>query len=169
MSQDGVTRLAELWSRLGIAPACVEHPPVHTVEEARPHWQGLDGAHTKNLFLKDNRGGAFYLVTLGAETRVDLKTLAGQIGAKKLSFASADALMQVLGTAPGAVSPLSLVNDTEHRSTFVIERALTEAPRLTCHPLRNTATVALSWDELSAFLAALGVEPRIIEPELAGT
>ncbi len=164
MTVDGQERLAELFARLGMDPVAVEHPPVHTVEEARPHWRSLDGAHTKNFFLKDNRG-AFHLVTLGAETRVDLKRLAPMIGAKKLSFASAEALMELLGTAPGSVGPLSLVNDTGHQVAFAIERALTEAPRLTCHPLRNTATVALTWRDLSAMLQALGIEPRILDLE----
>lgn len=164
MIEDGQERLAALFARLGIAPAAVEHPPVHTVEEARPHWRSLEGAHTKNFFLKDNRG-AFHLVTVGAETRIDLKRLAPMIGAKKLSFASAEALMELLGTAPGSVSPLSLVNDTGHRVAFAIERALTEAPRLTCHPLRNTATVSLTWRELSAILEVLGTEPRTLDLE----
>ena len=163
MIEGGAEHLAKLWATLGIAPVTVEHPPVHTVEEARPHWHALEGAHTKNFFLKDNRGGAFYLVTVGAETRVDLKSLAPLIGARRLSFAGPDALAEVLGVEPGAVSPLGLVNDADRRATFVIERTLTEAARLTCHPLRNTATVALSWRELSTMLAALGVDPLIVD------
>ena len=163
MAVDGEQHLAELFGRLGINPVKVDHPPVHTVEEAQPYWQELEGEHTKNFFLKDNRGGAFHLVTLRAGTRIDLKALAPLIGAKKLSFASTDALHEVLGTAPGAVSPLSLVNDKERQVRFAIERALTEAARLTCHPLRNTATVSLTWTELSAVLKTLGVEPLILD------
>ncbi len=134
MDQDDVAVTA-LFQRLGLAPDRVEHPPVHTVEEARPHWSALAGAHTKNLFLKDK--DALFLVTLGAETRVDMKALAPLLGTKRLSFASADRLMQHLGTAPGAVSPLSLVKDEARAVRFAIERALWEAPRVTCHSLRN--------------------------------
>jgi Ala-tRNA(Pro) deacylase len=159
----GEARLAELFASLGLSPQRVDHPPVHTVEEAREHWRDLPGAHTKNFFLKDNKGGALHLVTLGAETRIDMKALAPLLGAKKLSFAGADLLDEVLGTKPGAVSPLSLVNDKDHRVVFAVERALTEAPRLTCHPLRNTATVSLPWSDLARQLDAIGVVPRIFD------
>lgn len=162
MTRTGNARLDALFERLGIAPEIVEHPPVHTVEDALPHWQGLAGEHTKNLFLKDNKGGALHLVTLRAGTRVDMKTLAALIGAKKLSFASADLLREALGTEPGAVSPLSLVDDENRRVSFAIERALTEAPRLTCHPGRNTATVSLAWPDLRRLLDALGVVPQVL-------
>ena len=69
----------------------------------------------------------------------------------------------MLGILPGSVSPLCLVNDAEHRVGFAIDRALTEAPRLTCHPLRNTATVSLAWSELSRLFAAIGVTPRVLD------
>lgn len=160
MDQDDVAVTA-LFQRLGLVPDRVEHPPVHTVEEARPHWSTLAGAHTKNLFLKDK--DALFLVTLGAETRVDMKALAPLLGTKRLSFASADRLMQHLGTAPGAVSPLSLVKDEARAVRFAIERALWEAPRVTCHPLRNTATVSLTAAALRAILADLGVEPILLD------
>lgn len=161
--QTGETRLADLFASLGLAPPRVTHPPVHTVEEALPHWADLPGEHTKNVFLKDNKGGALHLVTVRAATRIDMKALAPLIGAKKLSFASADLLREALGVAAGSVSPLCLVNDTAHRVAVAIERALTEAPFLTCHPLRNTATVSLSWNDLRRLFAAIGVEARIID------
>ncbi len=164
MNRNGQDGLAALLAELDIRPMAIEHPPVHTVEEALEHWRGLEGSHTKNLFLKDNKGGAYHLVTLGKDTRIDMKTLAPLIGAKKLSFASADALMEVLGTAPGAVSPLSLVNDVEHRVSFAIERALVEAPRITCHPLRNTATLSLATLDLMRLLERLGVAVAVLDP-----
>ncbi len=160
MEQDDAAVTA-LFRRLGLAPDRVEHPPVHTVEEARPHWGALAGAHTKNLFVKDK--DALFLVTLGAETRVDMKALAPLLGTKRLSFASADRLMQHLGTAPGAVSLLSLVKDEARAVRFAIERALWEAPRVTCHPLRNTATVSLTAAALRAILGELRVEPVLLD------
>ena len=154
--------VAGLFARLGLAPARVEHPPVHTVEEARPHWAALPGAQTKNLFLKD--GPRLFLVTLGAETRVDMKALAPKLGAKRLSFASPDRLMEHLGTLPGAVGFLSLVKDGARAVRFALERSLWEAERVTSHPLRNTATVSLTQAEFRAVLADLGVEPLLIDP-----
>ena len=150
-----------LFARLGLAPARVEHPPVATVEEARPHWAALPGEHTKNLVLKD--GPRLFLVTLGAETRADMKALAPLLGAKRLSFASPERLMEHLGTKPGAVGLLSLVKDGARAVRFAIERRLWEAERVTSHPLRNTATVSLTRAELRAVLGDLGVEPVLLD------
>ena len=163
MSIRGEDRLTDLFGQLGIMPPSAEHPAVYTVEEAAAHPHGLDGEETKNFFLKDAKGGALHLVTVRAGIRVDLKALAPLIGAKRLSFASPELLGEVLGVLPGSVSPLCLVNDADHRVAFAIDRALTEAPRLTCHPLRNTATVSLSWGELSRLLAEIGVAPSIVD------
>ncbi len=160
MAEDDAAVTA-LFARLDLKPERVEHPPVHTVEEALPHWEGLDGAPTKNLFLKD--GPRLFLVTLRAESRVDMKALAPKLGAKRLSFASPERLMQHLGTAPGAVGFLSLVKDEARAVRFAIERALWEAPRVTSHPLRNTATVSLTRGEFRAVLAHLGVEPILLD------
>lgn len=153
--------IAALFGRLGIVPRRVEHPPVHTVEDALPHWAGLPGEHTKNLFLKD--GKLLYLVTLRADTRADMKALAPLLGAKRLSFASPERLMEHLGTPPGAVGFLSLVKDGAGAVRFAVERALWDAERITAHPLRNTATVSLTGAEFRAVLADLGVEPILLD------
>ena len=153
--------ISALFGRLGLSPPRIEHPPVHTVEEARPHWASLPGAHTKNLFLKD--GPRLFLVTLGAETRADMKALAPMLGAKRLSFASPERLMEHLGTEPGSLGFLSLVKDRARAVSFAVERGLWEAERVTAHPLRNTATVSLTRAEFRAVLADLGVEATVLD------
>ncbi|MGI4764012.1 MAG: prolyl-tRNA synthetase associated domain-containing protein [Janthinobacterium lividum] len=153
--------ITALFGRLGLDPERVEHPPVHTVEEALPHWVGLPGEPTKNLFLKD--GKLLFLVTLRAETRADMKALAPLLGAKRLSFASPERLMEHLGTSPGAVGFLSLVKDEARAVHFAVERALWDAPRITAHPLRNTATVSLTQDQFRAVLADLGITPILLD------
>ena len=159
MSHPGRDALEAVFARLGIRPRSIEHPPVHTVEDARPHWAALDGEHTKNLFLKDARGN-LWLVVLPAERRADLKALAEQLGAKKFSFASAALLEEVLGVQQGSISPLALVNDTEHRVRLVVDAGLLAAPAITFHPLTNTATVALSAEDFRRFLADTGHAPQ---------
>ena len=92
---DNEARLyAELEAR-GIAFRVVEHHAVFTVDESRELNASLPGAHTKNLFLKDN-GGQFWLVTVPGEIRVDLKSLPAAIGSKRLSFAKAEDLLMDL-------------------------------------------------------------------------
>jgi len=159
---EGRARLAARFAELGIAVDEVEHPPVFTVEEAAAHPHGLAGADTKNLLLRDAKGGLF-LVTLRADRRVDLKALPALVGARRFSFASAETLLDALGVTPGAVTPLALVNDAAHRVTFALDRALAEAERIICHPLVNTASVSIATADLLRLLEALGIAPRIID------
>lgn len=154
--------LADLFARLGITPVSIEHPPVHTVEEALPYWSALEGVHTKNLMLKGAKGG-LWLVCVPTDRRVDLKALAAHVGAKKFSFASAETLDQALGVAQGSVSPLALINDAAGAVTLVLAADMLQQPRITFHPLTNTATVSLTSGELLAVLDALNHQPEIVD------
>ena len=140
----------------------VLHPPVFTVEDVAQTPHGLPGLDTKNLFLKDAKGQMF-LVTLRADRRADLKALPALIGSRRLSFGSAETLLDALGVLPGSVTPLAMLNDTTHRVSFSLDRALAEAPHIVCHPLVNTASVSLRTPDLLRLLAAVGVAVRVVD------
>ena len=146
----------------------VEHAPVFTVDEARSLRGAVPGLHTKNLFLKDKKGTLF-LVTVPEDAALDLKSLHGALGAKgRVSFASGERLIEVLGVQPGSVTPLALVNDDARRVTFVLHQAFRDAASVSVHPLRNTATMTLKTADFFAFLRHIGREPDIRDlPELA--
>jgi Ala-tRNA(Pro) deacylase len=154
--------LANLFAGLGITPVSIEHPPVHTVEEALPYWSALEGVHTKNLMLKGAKGG-LWLVCVPTDRRVDLKALAAHVGAKKFSFASAETLDQALGVAQGSVSPLALINDAAGAVTLVLAADMLRQDRITFHPLTNTATVSLTSSEFLAVLGAIEHKPEIVD------
>jgi len=162
VTHPGRPRLDALLAELGIAVREATHPPVFTVEEAAAHPHDLPGLDTKNLLLRDAKGELF-LVTMRADRRADLKALPGLLGSRRLSFASAETLWAALGVTPGAVTPLALVNDVEHRVSFALDRALAEAEHIACHPLVNTATVSLPTADFFRLLAALGVAVRVID------
>ncbi len=140
---------------LGLEWHLHEHEAVFTVEESEHLHQTIPGAHTKNLFLKD-AGGAFWLITVRHDLRVDLKALAAVRGAKKFSFGKAEDMAALLGVTPGAVTPLAAINDDEGRVQVVLDAALAGHDRVNVHPLRNTATVGLSGPGLCAALAHWG-------------
>jgi Ala-tRNA(Pro) deacylase len=146
----------------GITALTVEHAPLLTVEDAKTHRGLTEGAHTKNLFLKD-RKDALFLVVLQEDAAVDLKTLHKTIGASgKLSFGSADLLLEVLGVIPGAVSPFSAINDTERRVAIALDEALLQSGKLNHHPLVNTKTTTIGRDDLLTFLQKIDHEPKIL-------
>jgi Ala-tRNA(Pro) deacylase len=158
VTPDGLfARLAEL----GIAVRTVTHPAVFTVEEARRYRGDLPGTHTKSLFLRDKKG-AMWLVVCREDRAVDLKDLAGRIGAKHLSFGSPERLMRYLGVVPGAVSPFAVINDAARAVQVVLDREVLALDPLNLHPLDNTMTTAVAAADLLRFLEAEGHPPHIV-------
>jgi len=155
-------QLYDLFEKLGIAYTRHEHPPVYTVEEAKQYWQGIEGAHAKNLFLRNNKGNRHYLVVLEESKTADLAGLSMQLAAGKLSFASERRLMDHLGLETGAVSPFGLINDQSKTVTVVIDRDLTREALVNFHPNVNTATVTLAYNDFNKFLSHCGNEIVII-------
>ena len=151
--------LADL-AALAIPFAAHEHAAVFTVDESRRIDADIPGAHTKNLFLKD-AGGAFWLVTVPAEARVDLKALSGAIGCKRVSFGKPDAMDRLLGIAPGSVTPLAMINAAPDSVTVVLDQALAAAARINVHPLRNTGTLGLAGADVLRLLDHWGHEPLV--------
>lgn len=140
----------------------VDHPPLYTVEDAKMLRGALDGAHTKNLFLKDKKGQLF-LVVIEADASVDLKAIPQIIGAHgRVSFGSPGLLLELLGVVPGGVSPFGAINDVGRRVTIVLDAALLHSEKLNHHPLVNTKTTTIRRDDLLRFLRATGHEPMIL-------
>lgn len=158
--------LASALARLGMAPECHEHPPLRTVEDAHAIWDALPGAQVKNLFIKDS-GQQYWLVVVPGDPRMDTKAMARLIGAKRISFGSADDLRAILGVEPGSVTPLAMMNDTQKQVRLVIHGGLMRAATLLVHPLVNTATLRMAPAELIGFLDAHGVVPALVDLEPA--
>jgi Ala-tRNA(Pro) deacylase len=153
--------------QLGIAHATFEHPPVYTVEEAERHTGHIAGGHCKNLFLKDRKGGLWLLICLN-QRRIDISRLAKVLGCARLSFGRAELLQEVLGVAPGGVTPFALINDRERRVQPLLDRAMLTYERRNYHPLTNAATTTIAAADLPRFIEASGHEPRILDLDATG-
>ena len=151
--------LADL-DALAIPFTAHEHVAVFTVAESDTVNAAIPGAHTKNLFLKD-AGGAFWLITVPGEARVDLKALPAAIGCKRVSFGKADDMQRLLGIAPGSVTPLAAINAAPGTITVVLDAGLAAAERVNVHPLRNTGTIGLAGATILDLLRHWGHEPLI--------
>ena len=149
------TALLALLDTNAIAWSLHEHEPVFTVEESAALHEAIAGAHTKNLFLKD-AGGQFWVVTAPHDASIDLKALPEASGSKKVSFGKAEMMEELLGVAPGAVTPLTAFNAAPGTVRFVLDRRLAEADTVNVHPLRNTATLGLSGADLLSFFRLTG-------------
>ena len=139
-----------------------EHEAVFTVAESRGIKASIAGAHTKNLFLKD-AGGAFWLLTVPAEARVDLKALPAAIGCRRLSFGKPEDMERLLGVSPGSVTPLGAIHAEPGAIAVVLDEGLARAESVNVHPLRNTATIGLSGADLLRLLAHWGHAPHVAD------
>jgi Ala-tRNA(Pro) deacylase len=156
-------REASLYGRLDqlhIAWRTYEHIPVFTVGQSSAVIDSLPGGHTKNLFLKDKKGG-LWLVVVRAHLRVDLPALAKQLGAPRYSFGSAELLIATLGIEPGSVTPFALMNDSAHRVRPVLDEDMLKLDPVNFHPLRNDRTTAITPGDLVLFIKACGHDPLV--------
>jgi Ala-tRNA(Pro) deacylase len=147
----------------GIEARTFEHPAVHTVEESKALRGDIPGLHTKNLFLRDGKKNFFLFVT-DEDATINLKQLSKKIGAKGgLSFGSPEALLELLGIRPGAVSVLAVVNDQQGRVKLVLDKKLEGTIAINCHPLNNERTTSFSQQAFAKFLAATGREAVYVD------
>lgn len=147
-----LARLAEL----GIPYTRHEHPPVHTVEEAAVHWATIEATHFKNLFLRNQKGDRHFLVVVEHSKKVDLRSLAEQIGEGKLSFGSPERLLRHLGVTPGSVTPFGLIHESARGVRVFLDQDIRDAARVSFHPNINTATLVLAAADFHRFLEACG-------------
>src|SRR5690349_1342911 len=147
--------------QLGIAHTTVQHAPLFTVEQSRALRGQIAGGHTKNLFLRDKKNNVF-LVTVEEDAVIDLKGLHRLLGASgRFSFGAADLMVELLGVAPGSVTPFGVINDRDGRVTVVLDADLMTHDTINAHPLTNTMTTGLKRDDLVKFLEATSHTPRI--------
>lgn len=149
-----------------------EHPAVFTVDEAAQYERNIHAAKTKNLFLRNKKGDAHYLVIAESTRKVDLKALAEKLGESKLSFASPDRMMKHLGLTPGSVSPFGLINDGDKSVRVIVDKNLFDHEKVGFHPNINTATLVIGTKDFRKFLDWTGNQtltrcfsPRTDNPE----
>ena len=154
-------RLMATLTSMDISFTTHTHPPLRTVEDAKAFRGDLQGAHIKNLYLRDRKKQNFLLV-VEEDKAIDLKAMPGLIGSDRLSFGSADRLFEMLGVRPGAVSPFTLINDPDHKVRLVLDANLVDQSCLFAHPLVNDMTLGISGADLMRFFTHTGHDPRLL-------
>lgn len=149
---------------LHIGYKVTEHDAVYTMAEMSAVDLPYPEADAKNLFVRDDKKRNYYLITVKGDKKVNLKDFRQANSTRPLSFASADDLMSVMGLIPGAVTPLGILNDTEHRVKFFLDKAFLDKPGLIgVHPNENTATVWLKTEDLIKIVKEHGNELHAVE------
>lgn len=161
VSSDDLLDKLNLWN---IGYQRHDHIPLHTVAESKVVQHAFlapedGGGHIKNLYLRDNRKRN-YLIVSEQDREINLKALPQKIGSGRLSFGSADRLMENLGVRPGAVTPFAMISGINAGVNLFVDAALKDCTLIYAHPLVNDRTVALTPSSLEKFFAQIGCEFR---------
>jgi Ala-tRNA(Pro) deacylase len=161
--ENAQARLFDRFASLGIAAPTVPYPAHVTIDEGKRLRGQMAGTFTKNLLLKDKKGRLF-LLAIHEDRELNLRTLHTVLGANgRLGFAPGERMVEVLGVAPGALTPLGIINDCDGLVTVVVDATLMNADQVNFHPLVNTLSTGLSPDELLAFIRSCGREPLVVD------
>ena len=127
------------------------HEPLSTVEESIKYRGKIDGAHSKNLFLK-NKKNQFFLFSCIENTSINIKKITKSLTLGNISFANEDCLSLYLGVKPGAVTPFGLLNDIENKVTFYFDSNFLKNQIINFHPLTNRSTISMKTKDFVDFL-----------------
>ncbi len=153
-----------LFDKLGVEYATVCHEALFTMEACKEIENVLGAAIPKNLFLCNRQQTQFYLLMLPGEKPFKSKTLSAQLGCARLSFANEEKMKSILRLTPGAVSPMGLMNDTDLRVKFIMDKDLLESKFICFHPCVNTSTVKIGTrDFLDKVVTAMNHIPEFVE------
>ena len=128
-----------------------QHDALFTVQDSKKLRGKIDGAHSKNLFLK-NKKNKFFLLTCEEADKVDLKRISKSLELGNTSFAKEEYLNQYLKIKPGSVSPFALLNDKGDEVSFYLEKTLYESQFVNFHPLINTLTITIETESFIKFM-----------------
>ena len=140
----------------------IEHKPVFKMDDLI----GLlpDSLSTaKNLFLRDDKKENYYLITVKAFKKVDLKKFKSVNNTRHLSFASDEELENIMKLKSGSVSPMGLLNDEELKVVFYLDREFSNGDSIIgVHPNDNTATILIKVDDLIKIIEQHGNKVNIV-------
>lgn len=154
--------IADFISERGIEYTRYQHKPIFTVEDGQEIADALGIEPCKTLFLVNRQKQPYMLLTVG-DKRISLSDFAGHVGSSRLSFASTDELISYLHSSPGAVSPLGLVFDREHKIKLYIDSDVLTKDFIALHPCVNNESYVFKTPEfINTFLSAIGHNDYIL-------
>ena len=128
--------------------ARADHAAAFTMEACESISTALQTPICKNLFLCNRQKTNFYLLLMPADKPFRTKEITSQLGCARLSFASEDAMEQLLQLTPGSATIFGLMHDTENRVQLLVDRDLLEEATFGCHPCINTSTIRMQTSDV---------------------
>lgn len=137
-----------LLEELQIPYTYVDHEPALTMEDCVEIDMVLGVKMCKNLVLCNRQKTDYYLLLMPGDKVFKTKELSAQINSARLSFASGEAMEELLGVLPGSASVLGLIKDTEGKVQLLIDKDLFQEEYFGCHPCKNTSSIRFTTIDL---------------------
>jgi len=143
-----------------------KHPPVFTVEESKIHCKNIPGLHLKNLFLKEKTGEKYFLVTMSANERLNIKKLVSELEASRgITFANEKELFDLLKLKPGSVSPLGMINEKGKEVFLIVDKRAWDAETTSFHPNQNDESLEVKQQDFHNLIKSFNCKFSIIKLE----
>lgn len=153
-----------LLEELNISYTYVDHEPALTMEDCAEIDKVLGVKMCKNLVLCNRQKTDYYLLLMPGDKVFKTKELSFQINSARLSFASGEAMEELLGVLPGSASVLGLIKDTGGKVQLLIDNDLFAEEYFGCHPCKNTSSIRFATEDLlNRVLPCLGHEYIAVE------
>ena len=156
-------KVYEMFSELGIPFERVDTDPGITMEDCQNINARLGGRIVKSIFLCNRQQTKFYLYVTRDDKPFVTKDFGQALGIPRVSFASAEKLLEIAGTEHGATTVLSACLDSAKEVTFVIDKEVLEGEWYCCTDGTVGCFVKIKVsDLLDKYLPACGHTPILI-------
>ena len=157
-------RCYDLLDSLEIEYDRADHDFADTIEACHEVEKVLGCEICKNLLLTNRQMTDIYLLLMPGDKPFKTKILSKQIGSARLSFASAEQMLEHLDITPGSVSVLGLMNDKDNKVRLLVDKELLEQEHIGCHPCINSSTLKIRTEDiLNKLLPAMGHEASFVD------
>lgn len=153
----------ESFLRLGIPFERVDTDPGITMEDCRNIDEKIGERIVKTIFLCNRQQTEFYLYVTKSDKPFVTRDFCSALGIPRVSFASADKLLELTGVLVGATTILSAAYPAASGVHLVMDRDVCEQPLFACTDSTATCFVKLrTSDLLDKYIPAYGQSVIVI-------
>ena len=154
----------DLLEKLGIPFMRADHDPADTVEDCKAVEQVVGVHICKNLFLCNRQRTNFYLLMMPGDKPFSTRDFSRLLGISRVSFASAQDMLRLIGLTPGSVSIMGLMYDKDIEVQLCIDSQVISGEYIRCHPNLNTSTLKIKTQDVrTKLLPYLRHKPLVLE------
>ena len=142
----------------------IDNDEANTMESCIELDKKLGAEIRKTVFVCNRQKTQYYLVVLPADKPFVTKDFSREMECSRVSFASVDDLLDIVGVTPGSASVLCSIKDVEGKVQVVIDKPITEEEYFSCNTGTSLRHIKIKTkDLLEVILPNIDHEAKIVE------